>query len=516
MTAPLIAATATATTPEGPDAATEGADQLAMHRRVRESEQRLRQLADAMPQQVWTATPDGMLDYVNAQVTGYSGHPVADLLGQGWARMVHPDDLPAAAGTWASALAAGEPYEVEFRLMRHDGAYRWHIGRALPTRDEAGGVNQWFGTNTDIHDHKTALAQLTEAHASLAAQGEEMQAQHEELQSQHEELEALTVELGEQKRLVDDMLVQRTTERDRFFTYALDLMLTCSPDGTLTRANPAFLETLGHEAGELIGTSLLGLIHPDDQAATVAELGRLAEGAKTFRFENRYRRKDGAYRTLDWTAVYEEETIFAFARDVTERHEAAARIERQGEELRRADQMKDQFLGILSHELRTPLNAIQGFGSVLEDGVVGELTPPQATYVGKILKSSDALLCLVEDLLDMSRVQAGKFSLEPHQTAGLGELDGVAEQVRQGLDDAVGIGQHHPLADPDLDLDVGRAGEPVHLRGGHPEQLGGLQRQQAHREPPGLDPLDVEDVVDEASEPVAAVHRDRDHPCRLR
>ncbi|MNS37948.1 Non-motile and phage-resistance protein [compost metagenome] len=81
--------------------------------------------------------------------------------------------------------------------------------------------------------------------------------------------------------------------------------------------------------------------------------------------------------------------------------------------LEEADKLKDQFLSILSHELRTPINAITGFASVLDDEVVGPLTDEQHRYLGKILGGSDKLLSLVNDLLDMSRIQAGKFALLP-------------------------------------------------------------------------------------------------------
>jgi signal transduction histidine kinase len=124
--------------------------------------------------------------------------------------------------------------------------------------------------------------------------------------------------------------------------------------------------------------------------------------------------------------------------DITERKAATARIASQLEALRQVDQLKDQFLSILSHELRTPINAIMGFGSVLADGLAGELSPDQAKYIGKILDSSDALLGLVDDLLDMSRVQAGKFALDL-QTVEVGPLVRTAlaalaeEAVNKGL-----------------------------------------------------------------------------------
>ena len=107
--------------------------------------------------------------------------------------------------------------------------------------------------------------------------------------------------------------------------------------------------------------------------------------------------------------------------------EAAERVARDGrrqeqiERLEALDGMKDQFLGILSHELRTPINAIMGFSSMLADEVMGPLTPAQAPYVDKILASSETMLQLVSDLLDMSRVHAGKFSVDvaPMDFAGV-------------------------------------------------------------------------------------------------
>ncbi|HEX8070144.1 MAG TPA: ATP-binding protein [Pyrinomonadaceae bacterium] len=125
------------------------------------SEQHYRFLAESIPQQVWTARPDGWLDYVNARAVEYFGLPAAEGLGWEWPRLLHPDDVPACLERWRHALATGEPYEVEFRLRRADGAYRWFLGRALPMRDAAGRVVKWFGTNTDIDEQKrlTRVAQ---------------------------------------------------------------------------------------------------------------------------------------------------------------------------------------------------------------------------------------------------------------------------------------------------------------------------------------------------------------------
>ncbi len=126
----------------------------------RESEERFRTLTRAMPNQAWTAQPNGLLDWFNDQVYDYSGAKPGTLDGVEWATIVHPEDVPGAQERWVAALAAAEAYESEFRLRRADGVYRWHIARAAPVIDKNGAVVRWVGTNTDIQDQKEAAATL--------------------------------------------------------------------------------------------------------------------------------------------------------------------------------------------------------------------------------------------------------------------------------------------------------------------------------------------------------------------
>jgi PAS domain S-box-containing protein len=123
---------------------------------LKESEALFKTFAQAMPNQVWSATPDGQLDWFNDQVFSYSGLAFDDLAGSKWATMVHQDDLPAAAKSWTEALSRGEPYQAEFRLRSMDGSYQWHLARALPIRNPAGKITRWIGTNTDISKLKEA------------------------------------------------------------------------------------------------------------------------------------------------------------------------------------------------------------------------------------------------------------------------------------------------------------------------------------------------------------------------
>lgn len=119
---------------------------------LRESEARFRFMAEALPVQVWTALPDGQLDFVTNQVADYFGVPMERVMRDGWRDVVHPEDLPTVAERWMHSLATGDPYRVEFRLRAADGTYRRHLARALPQRDETGAIVRWFGTNTEIED----------------------------------------------------------------------------------------------------------------------------------------------------------------------------------------------------------------------------------------------------------------------------------------------------------------------------------------------------------------------------
>jgi PAS domain S-box-containing protein len=123
---------------------------------IDDSEGRFRTLADTMPQMVWSTLPDGFHDYYNARWYEFTGVPAGSTDGEAWNGMFHPDDQARAWEVWRHSLETGEPYQIEYRLRRHDGQYRWTLGRALPVYDEQGRIRRWFGTCTDIHEQKEA------------------------------------------------------------------------------------------------------------------------------------------------------------------------------------------------------------------------------------------------------------------------------------------------------------------------------------------------------------------------
>lgn len=127
---------------------------------LRTSEMNFRRLGEGIFHQVWTAKADGDLDYVNQRTVEYFGKSYDEIIGSGWKDLIHPDDIDNCLRLWTDSLTTGIYYEVEFRLRRHDGVFRWHKARANPGLDDNGNIIKWFGTNTDIDDQKRTEEKL--------------------------------------------------------------------------------------------------------------------------------------------------------------------------------------------------------------------------------------------------------------------------------------------------------------------------------------------------------------------
>ena len=154
---------------------------------LRESEARFRFMADAMPQIVWAAGADGSLDYYNQRWYDYTGMTFEQTKDWGWRPVLHPDDLENCIARWTDSYRTGANYEVEYRFKRAaDGAYRWHLGRAVPMHDGEGRIVKWFGTCTDIDDYKRTQETLRDIQEDLENRVGQRTAQ---LEAQARELE---------------------------------------------------------------------------------------------------------------------------------------------------------------------------------------------------------------------------------------------------------------------------------------------------------------------------------------
>jgi PAS domain S-box-containing protein len=138
-------------------------DMQRAQRELLESERQYRTLVESLPHLVWTCRADGSCDYLSPRWVDYTGIPEADQLGYRWLEQLHPDDRERVIAEWAEVAPRGGGFDIEFRIRRADGAYRWFKTRAIPFRDDGGRVVKWFGSNTDIDDHKQVHEALRES-----------------------------------------------------------------------------------------------------------------------------------------------------------------------------------------------------------------------------------------------------------------------------------------------------------------------------------------------------------------
>jgi len=200
---------------------------------------------------------------------------------------------------------------------------------------------------------------------------------------------------------------------ERFFSISLDLLCIAGVDGYFKQLNPSWTRLLGYSMEELIGTPFLDFVHPDDRDASAAEAAKLGDGVhETVSFENRYRKRDGQYVWLLWTAKADPELglLLAAARDITDRRQAEAELREAKDRAEAADRSKSQFLATMSHELRTPLNAIIGFSKILYKNKAGNLQDGDLRYLGRIRDNGGHLLGLINEVLDISKIEAGQMT----------------------------------------------------------------------------------------------------------
>jgi PAS domain S-box-containing protein len=217
---------------------------------LRESEQRWRSLAEALPNLVWTDRPDGTCDYLSGQWGKYTGIPEDELLGFAWLeRVVHPDDRERTLDCWMTAVAGKGIYDLEYRIRRHDGEYRWFKTRGVPIRDGQGRIVKWFGTCTDIEEQKRAVEELRQSEERF-------------------------------RQLADSMP---------------QIVFTARADGRVEYVNRRWHEYTG--LGDIEGENWLPVLHPDDRQPCLAEAERTHRSGQPFEMEMRLREgRNGLYR----------------------------------------------------------------------------------------------------------------------------------------------------------------------------------------------------------------------------
>ena len=259
---------------------------------LRESEAWFKTLSGSIPQMVWTAQPDGSLDYVNQRVSEYSNRSADQILGWKWTDILHPDDLPKCLEQWSQAREQGIPYEIEFRLKRgSDQTFHWFIGRALPFRDETGQIIKWFGTNTDIGERKLAEEQLRDIQIELEQRVAE---RTQELVSANAKL---SQEITERKN-AEEMLRESESRLRAILEHSPSLIFIKDLQGRYLHVNPQFEKDLRVASKDIIGKTDEE-VFPPRQATQFRDHDRQVIQAKTpMEFEEVAEHKDGVHTSF--------------------------------------------------------------------------------------------------------------------------------------------------------------------------------------------------------------------------
>ena len=280
---------------------------------LQHSEEHLRQVIDTIPQQIWSGPPDGSLDFCNAQWLSFMGLTQKEAQGEGWQRMLLPEDRERVMKAWRESVANGTPYEQEERHRRADGQYRWFLSRSVPLKDSEGRILKWYGTNTDIEDRKQAADRL---------------------------------------RLVVD-----TTPA---------MLYSARPDGYLDFFNKRWLEYLGRSLDDISGWGWTSAIHPEDLEDLVSKWRSALATGEPYETEARVRRADGEYRWMLLRKVPLHDQAgnivrwYGSAVDIDERRRAEEQVRHAQEDLARVTRLvaMGELTAAIAHEVNQPLTAI--------------------------------------------------------------------------------------------------------------------------------------------------------------
>jgi PAS domain S-box-containing protein len=280
---------------------------------------------------------------------------------------------------WKTILA-GEVWRSELVNRRKDGSFYYEEETITPLRNAQGRVSHFIAIKKDISERREAIQQLAASEARLRVQAKQL---------------------------------------ENIFSHSLDIICELDGEGRFLQVSEASGAIWGIPPVELLATSLWERVHPEDRAQTREALKLVAEGGKPT-FENRCLAGDGAFVPMGWSCKWSEKdrVWFCIARDVRERKAMELALKTRAEELAQArdraetaDRAKSTFLATMSHELRTPLNSIIGFTGILLQRLPGPLNEEQIKQLEMVQRSARHLLALINDVLDISKIEAGELTL---------------------------------------------------------------------------------------------------------
>ncbi|MDO9553409.1 ATP-binding protein [Rhodonellum sp.] len=389
------------------DIANEVTPKAELNKSIRASEEKFRKIINLMPEKVSNANQNGEVIYYNQSWADYTGTSIEELVTNGWEQWIHPEDLPLTIENWNVAVTTGKPFEVEARMLDKNGHYKWHMSRARPIKDENGAISMWIGVNSEIQLQKDQNRLLEK---TVKIRTKKLKRTNKELKSKNQEL------IIAKEKLM--------SEYSRSLIEAsLDPLITISPDGKITDVNEAMAKITGKTRLQLINSDFAHYFTEPQKAKEIylevfnkgfvknyplilidGELIDVLFNGST------YNDQSGSVvgavviaRVITEQKRIQRELIKAkdsaeSARTIAETAQAKAEV---------AVIAKQQFLSNMSHEIRTPMNAIIGFTNLV---MKTDLSGEQKEYMDAIQTSGETLLQLINDILDLAKVNSGQMT----------------------------------------------------------------------------------------------------------
>ncbi|PHQ33940.1 hybrid sensor histidine kinase/response regulator [Rhodopirellula bahusiensis] len=349
---------------------------------IRRREQYFREMTDAAPAMLWVTDTDHSCTFLSRGWQDYTGQSQVEGTGIGWLEMVHPDDRDDARRLIFSALNQRKPFEHDFRLQNADGSYRWAIDAGRPKFGSKGEFEGYIGSVIDVHDRHLAEESLRQRASDIEASESRLR------------LAAETTGFG-----TYDIT---TTGSQDIWSDELFRILGLPPDGIADENRYEML------------------VHPEDrdQFREALQQSMAADGPDRHSVEFRVIRPDGETRWLVDTGRTFREGIeqdrhvvrrVGTVQDITDRKVFEQSLQRAKQTAEMANRSRGEFLANMSHEIRTPMSAILGHADILNDHLKD---PDNLLVVETIRRNGNFLLAIINDILDLSKIDAGKMDLQ--------------------------------------------------------------------------------------------------------
>ncbi|EDO03824.1 hypothetical protein SS1G_06305 [Sclerotinia sclerotiorum 1980 UF-70] len=367
-------------------------------------------ICDSMPQLIWTTTPDGMHDWFSQRWYDYTGLTMEESLGEGWKSPFHPDDLALTKKRWQHCLETGEPYTTEYRCRKHDGEWRWMLGRAICMRNkDTGKIEKWYGTCTDIHEAVMSRFEAKRLRQQLLSV------------ITHAQVTLFSVDRHRKINLLEGA-----------FIWDLESDVGSSDESLAGSGKAKGSDYIGKNVYNVFSHSSNHRQSHDVIPASLQPIediltGKVMEDMQEHTIDNRWYRtkfvpvlgkKDGGGHVNEAFI----DGVIGLSMDITEIKDRENDLQMQERENTRllaneaaakeASRLKSQFLANMSHEIRTPIAGVIGMAELLTDMNLDE---EQQECAENIQRSANALLTVINDILDFSKVESGRLDIEEVQ-----------------------------------------------------------------------------------------------------